>query len=295
LRLSNQSLFKTLAVSTLLGTCALSGLHAGTEYVSSKDKNPVAPVPPPAFPRFYLSIGGGGDVDYKSTKFISNGGGTLLGLPADINARYYPKVHDATLRGEFTLGYNVNEMFSVFGRFEYNHAFTSRENIGNVRDVNNLFGADPTAHYDVNADLSDYEAYAGKGGVRVALPIRQIPFIKPYFSAAVGGKYVEATSANFTINSDNNNTVANLGEARLYRGSWVFSSDARLGVECEITRNIALNVEGGIGYDTKLTRARQHSGGNPRRPTVQDLGGTGVSQGGDRLYSPLTASVKVSF
>ena len=283
----------------------MGSLHAGTEttatdYKSAKDKNVIQP-PAPKPPRFYLSIGGGGDVDYTATKFLSNGGGTLGGEPARFDARTYPKVHDLTARGEFTAGYNLNQVVSFFGRFEYEHAYTSRENIGSVEDTAGLFGTNRTRNYDVSADLRDYQSYTGKGGVRVNIPIKQIPFVKPYFTAAVGGKYLDGTSADVQIDGDSsfNNPVSDVGRVALYRSGWVISSDARLGLELALTRHLAFDLEGGIGYDGKPERAHTSSHNNNgngfNATTPESLGLTGVNDGGDRLYSPLTAAVKVSF
>ena len=297
LRNTTLSLCKIVSASALLGAIALTGAQAGTDTVDSKetkDKNVIQP-PPPKPPRFYLTLSGGAEIDYNATRFLSDGGGHLLGDPAKIDNRYFGHLHDGeTQLGELTAGYNINQMVSVFGRFDYNHAYRTRENIGSVKDTGALFGTDTAAVLPVSVDLNDYNSYGGKAGVKISLP--PIPgqkwteFVKPYTTFAAGGTYVDHTSASGAVNAGTPEAYY-LSGIPIYRSSWVFSTDGRLGLEYDITKNVALNLEGGIGYDSKPQRA--HSYG--KHPSTEALGLTGVSQGGDRLYSPVTAGVKVSF
>jgi hypothetical protein len=293
------SLCKVVSATTLLGVLAFAAAQAGPETTvddkSTKDKNVIQP-PPPKPPRFYLTISGGADIDYNATKFLSDGGGHLLGEPAHVDNRYFPHMYDGqTQLGELTAGYNINQIVSVFGRFDYNHAFKTREEIGRVQDTAGLFGTNTSANIPLSADLSNYNSYGGKAGVKLSVP--QIPgqtwtsFIKPYVTFAAGGTYVDAINANLALDAGTG-AADYLGDYRLYRSSWVFSTDGRLGLEYDITKCIAVNVEGGLGYDSKLQRAKFSSG---RHSTTENLGLTGVSEGGDRLYSPLTAGVKFSF
>jgi opacity protein-like surface antigen len=300
LRKTTLSLCKIVSATALLGALALTAAQAGTDTVdskSAKDKNVIQP-PPPKTPRFYLTLSGGADIDYNATRFLSDGGGHLLGEPAHIDNRYFPHLHDGqTQVGELTAGYIINPMVSVFGRFDYNHSFKTREEIGRVQDTAALFGADTKANIPISADLSDYNSYGGKAGVKLSLPpmsgvdMKWTTYLKPYVTFAAGGTYVEHTNANLAI--DAGTPAADyLGDYRLYRSSWVFSTDGRLGIEYDITNNIALNLEGGLGYDSKLERAG-HSAG--KHASTEQLGLTGVSEGGDRLYSPVMTGIKFSF
>ncbi len=300
LRNTTLSLCKIVSATALVGAFAFTAAQAGTDTVdskSSKDKNPVIQPPPPKPPKFYLTISGGADVDYNATKFLSDGGGHLLGDPAKVSSRYFPHMYDGqTQLGEVTAGYNINQVVSVFGRFDYNHAFRTRQDIGSVKDTAGLVGNDPNAVIPLSADLSNYNSYGGKAGVKIKLP--PIPgqkwtnFLHPYFTYAAGGTYVNQINANLALDAGTP-SADYLGDYRLYRSSWVFSNDGRLGLEYDVTKNIAINVEGGLGYDTGLQRA--HPGSAGHHATTEDLGLTGVSEGGDRLYSPLTAGLKFSF
>jgi hypothetical protein len=298
LRNTTLSLCKFVGTSVLLGALAFTAAQAGTDTVdskSAKDKNVIQP-PPPKPPRFYLTITGGADIDYNATRFLSDGGGHLLGEPAHIDNRYFPTLHDGeTQLGELTVGYNINPIVSVFGRFDYNHAYNTREEIGRVQDTAALFGADTSRNIPISADLNNYNSYGGKGGVKITLPtVSSLPwstYLKPYVTFAAGGTYVNHTDANIAI--DAGTPAADyIGDYRIYRSSWVFSTDGRLGVEYDITKCIAVNVEGGLGYDSKPARAG-HS--NSKHLSTEALGLTGVSEGGDRLYSPVVAGVKFSF
>jgi opacity protein-like surface antigen len=295
--ITKQTLYKSLGASALLAMLASSPVLAGTDTVdskSSKDKNPIL-APPPKPPRFYLTLSGGAEVDYNATKFTSDGGGHLLGEPAHVDSRYFPHLHDGeTQLGELTAGYNINPVVSVFGRFDYNHSFKTREEIGSVHDVYGFFGANSSANIPLSADLNNYHSYGGKAGVKLSLPaipnMAWTTFLKPYVTFAAGGTYVGRTDANLAL--DAGTPAADyLGNYGLYRSSWVFSTDGRLGVEYDITKNVAVNLEGGLGYDSKLERAHN----NGKHASTESLGLTGISEGGDRLYSPLTAGVKFSF
>jgi hypothetical protein len=301
LRNINITLSKLVGASALIGILAFTAAaQAGTEEVdskSSKDKNVIQP-PPPKTPRFYMTLSGGADIDYNATKFTTDGGGHFLGEPAHVDARYFPALHnDETQVGELTAGYIINPIVSVFGRFDYNHAFTSRETIGRVTDTNGLFGTDKSLVVPLSADLSQYNSYGGKAGVKISVPqmsqsdMAWTKYVKPYVTFAAGGTYVANTNASLAL--DAGTPAADfIGDVRLYRSSWVFSTDGRLGIEYDITHNIAVNLEGGLGYDSGLQRAGASHG---KYVSSEKLGLTGVSEGGSRLYSPVTTGIKFSF
>lgn len=269
-----------LFVTQTLSLCVLSTAYAGETDNSQDTKDVVPSKPTVSEQRFYARLGIGGDVDLYATKFLSNGGGTLLGDPARFDARYFPKVHDETHRAELEAGYWITPAVAIFGRFDYTHAYTSREPIGYVENLSGQFGA--PAVLPVSVDLSDYEAYAGSIGVKLKLPTK-LP-VKPYLSTSIGAKYIEPTYADFNVGSGAN--LTSLGRVHLYDTSWAFTTDVRLGFDYQVSRNFALGLEAGIAYDAKLDRG---SG-----DTSLD-GTTGINDGGNRLYIPLTAHARFQF
>jgi hypothetical protein len=284
MRIPRCSLTKTLTrllVTQTLSVCALANANAGDLADPKDSKQVVQPKPTVSEARFYARLGIGGDVDLNATKFLSNGGGTLLGDPVRFDARYFPKIHDETHRAELEAGYWITPAVAIFGRFDYTHAYTSREPIGYVQNLSGQFGAANVL--PVSVDLSDYESYAGSIGVKVKLPVK-LP-VQPYISTSVGAKYVEPTFADFTVGNGVNLTP--LGRVNLYDSSWTFTADLRIGFDFEVARNFSLGIEGGLAYDAKLDRSSR--GGSILNGT------TGINDGGNRLYVPLTAHARFRF
>ena len=294
------------ALTALLGLSALALAPALTARAGSADFNArddskgskaVIQPPPPAFPRFFLSLAGGAEFDEHATKFISNGEGTLgavrLGgaaLPVKITSKDFHNTHEVTASARAEAGYRVTEWLALFVGFTYDHAQgDSAVRFGQVRDPAGLAG-DPRAVRDLYANLGNYEAYAGRGGFKLALPrtvlnlIHAPQAIKPYLSYSAGGKYVEPTRAQFFSPG-----LLDTGNLRLYDASWVFTTDLQSGLEVALTRSATVFFESGYGYDTKLQR--NSSGGSS--PAAAGL--TGVNRGGDRFYSTVSLGAKLRF
>ena len=293
------------ALTALLGLSALALTpalaRAGSADFNARDdsKGSKAVVQPPAPrpPRFYLSLAGGAEFDEHATKFISNGEGSLgavrLGgaaLPIKIQSKDFHNTHEVVASARAEAGYRVTDWLSLFVGFTYDHAQGDNAvRFGQVRDPAGLAG-DPTAVRDLYANLGNYEAYAGRGGFKLALPrtvldlIHAPRAIKPYLSYSAGGKYVEPTRAQFFSPG-----LLDTGNLRLYDASWVFTTDLQFGYEVALARNATVFFESGYGYDTKLER--NNSGGNS--PAAAGL--SGVNRGGDRFYSLVSLGAKLRF
>lgn len=293
----------TLALVAAALTLPAAALQAGSPEFNareehSKDSKATIRPPAPAFPRFYVSLAGGAEFDEHATKFISNGEGSLglvrLGggdtLPVKITSKDFHNTHEVTASARAEAGYRFTDWFSLFAGFTYDHAQGDNAvRFGQVRDPAGLVG-DPAAVRNLYANIGKYEAYAGRGGFTLALPRTVLDLvhapraIKPYLSYSAGGKYVEATRAQFFSPG-----LLDTGSLRLYDEGWVFTTDVQLGYEVALARNATVFFQSGYGYDTKLER--NESG--PRSPAAAGL--TGVNRGGDRFYSTVSLGAKLRF
>ena len=285
-----------LVLSTL---CVAAAAHAGDTYSArsskdSKDSKAVIQKPVPET-RFYLSLSAGGNFDeYHVTRFLTNGGGNvdvpttaglgIVGLPFKSQVRTFNALHDpATINGNLDAGYKINDTLSVFVGFTYDHGDGGQHSAGRVTDTLGLFGP-ANGIYRLEAHASDYEAYAGRAGLKVTTPrtlldLVHIPHaIKPYFIASVGGKYLEEQHVDFTAGGFLNQ------RGNLYDSGWVLTSQAAFGYEIEPIRNLSIFVESGYGYDTKP----EHDG-----PVL--TGVTGVNKGGDRFYNAVKLGASLKF
>jgi hypothetical protein len=276
-----------LLTSLGLSLCA----QAGEDYSKRSPKTVIEQ--PVREPRFWLSLAAGGEFDVHATKFISNGDGTLfsggVGLPAKIQSRDFRATHDiGVINARLEVGYIICPAVSLFAGFTYSHADGDEaRKAGRVSDPTGAFGR-VGGVYDIYANVSDYNAYAGMGGIKLILPptvldsIHVPRAIAPYISASAGGKYVEATDVSFF--NGGNNRFLNTGRAQLYDDSWVFTGEVNLGLDITVARSFSVVVETGYGYDTK-----PEAGG-------QVLPGlNGVDRGGDRVYNTVSLGGKVKF
>ena len=270
----------------LSSVCLAAAAQAGEDYSKSSKEVIQKPV---TEPRFYLSLSAGGEFDIHATKFISNGGGDLgvpgvTSLPTKVQSRDFTAMHDpGVINGVLEAGYKFNDLLTVFAGFTYSHADGDSHGVGRVTDPFGAFGP-AGGIYELNAKVSQYEAYTGRAGIKLTLPrtlldiIHAPRAITPYLSASAGGKYIEEQHARFTAGNFIDERVG------LYDGSWVFTSQVTFGYDYALTRNFSVILESGYGYDTKPERS------DSRLPGV-----TGVNDGGDRLYSTVSLGAKVRF
>ena len=292
--------------SLLIAALAAAALPAfagdTTVSSSSKDKNPVIEKPNDE-PRFYVRLLAGGEFDSAVTSYLTNGntnfalgravpaGAPAAFLPGLFQARDFSESHDpAVVNGRLEIGYQVLPFLSAFVGGTYSHAGgDSQANVGTVIDPFGAYGGFRGAggRYDLFAGVGQYQAFSGIGGIRLNTPrtflnLLHIPkAIKPYGVLSAGGKYVDDQNIRFFTADPG---IVDTGRLRLFESSWVFTAEAQLGYELDLTRNIAVNLESGYGYDS----APQRGGGLP-------VYYQGLNAGGQRVYSTVSLGVKVSF
>lgn len=295
--------FQTLLRSIQTGTLVLAAVtgaavaaHAGEEYsrASNKDKNVIQQAPP-AEPKFYLTLSGGAQFDYHATKFISDGNAVFGGTPyipkfagreysAHIHSADFSSTHDPVTNAVAEAGYQILPYLSVFGDFTYSHANGHEKRIGYANDDGSAFGT--VQKYDLYAAMGHYQAYEGRGGLKLNTPRYLIDLLhlpkalSSYATISAGGKYIEAQQVSFYTGTQQRFVDTNYDT--LYGNSWVFTVQGALGYELKFTRNFSAILESGYGYDTAPSRSHP-------------AGTTGVSAGGDRFYNVVTLGGKVRF
>lgn len=297
------SILRSIQVGSLLvaATLGLSLVaHAGDETVTrsgkeSKDKNVIEQAPPKE-PKFYLTLSGGAEFDIHATKFISDGNAVFGGTPyipavagnayaAHIHSADFSSTHDPVTNVRTEIGYQILPYLSVFGGFTYSHANGHERRVGYVTDDGSAFGIAGN-RYDLYAALGHYQAYAGRGGIKLNTPRYLIDLLhlpkalSSYATLSVGGKYLESQQVSFY--SGTQPRFVDTAYGTLYGNSWVLTVEGALGYELKLTRNLSVVLESGYGYDT--TPERGHLSGV-----------TGTNAGGDRFYSSVSLGGKVRF
>ena len=281
-----------LLVTASLGMtiAAQAGDETTTRTYSNKDKN-VIQQPAPAEPKFYVDLLGSAEFDIHATQFLSNGNTTFTGagggpIGARVHSVPFETVHDPVVDAGMDVGYHVLPYLSIFANFTYSHGNGHDHRVGTLVDDDGAVLGGLGNRYDLYARLGDYQSYAGRAGVKVALPrtlldlIHAPKAISPYFSLTGGGKYVESQDISFV--SGTRPTIVDTGYGTLFGNSWVFTGEALFGYELKLTRNFSVVLEDGYGYDTKLQR-----GNLP--------GFNGLNRSGDRLYSTVSLGARIKF
>ena len=287
----------SLLVAATLGLALVA--QAGDEVATrsgkdSKDKNVIEQAPPKP-PKFYLTLSGAGEFDYHATKFISDGNAVFGGTPyipalagtayaAHIHSADFSSTHDPVTDVRTEVGYQILPYLSVFGGFTYSHANGHERRVGFVTDDGSAFGA--PGRYDLYAALGHYQAYSGRGGIKLNTPRTLIDLLhlpkalSTYATLSIGGKYLESQQVSFY--SGTQPRFVDTAYGTLYGNSWVLTVEGGFGYELKLTRNFSVIVESTYGYDTAPDRGHLE-------------GVTGTNAGGDRFYESVSLGGKVRF
>lgn len=256
--------------------------------------------PPPSEPKFYFTINAGAEFDVHATHFLNDADdiyvlplspllpGVVIDARTRLNSRSFSATHEPAVayRGDF--GYNINSWLSLFVGFAADHARGRNFLHNGLVSIDTPLGTFATV---VESNVTSYDGYAGHAGFRVNVPEQYLawtglpPAIRMFGAYTAGGKWVSEQHIVFSASVLDLLTVATDVES-LYQGSWVFTNDAQFGLEWVLTPNASFGVQGGVGYDTKPSRA---DNGAPFPYS------TGVNKGGDRLYFPVGMFAKVQF
>ncbi len=197
----------------------------------------------------------------------TGGSGSVLGLPTTVGARSYDDIYDAGFGFRAGLGYGIARNLELFGDFTYGKASAQDLSVGDV------------AGLDLRARFSSYTSRGIEGGLRAHFAPSSP--VKPYLALVGGVKWVDAIPATFSVPA----AGVTLTDTPFYDDSTVPTVGADLGITVDVTPRMAVGVEGGLRYHTKLQR-------------LNGLAGTGLenlNDAGDRWSFPIGGVVKLRF
>jgi hypothetical protein len=283
-------------------TTSFAGPESLPDY--SKGKNPVIEETAPVCdPRWYISLGGGLDIDLGGTDLTHNFDRDFTSFffifpvasRAEMQSHDWNDVYDDAWRIQGEVGYALTQHLEVFGLFKYAHADATNRTSGD-RLLLTLFG--PTAVYNLRSDFGDYDAFGGELGFRFYFTPRA-SHIRPYVSVSGGATHVDSIDISTTANR----VGSGAPDFLVYRGgffndSWVGAGTALLGVEFIVACHWAIGVNGGVHYETRLDQ------NDSNFKDFASFGATGVplrafrdanNDSGDRWTAPVTGYVKFRF
>ncbi len=274
----------------ILAIAAIGPASAGPQPISdySKDKNMVEQAAVPEC-NWYVSLGGGFDVDYGGTEFMRQhvipsvfGVATLRTPSISWDDAFDTPYH---IQGE--LGYALGQHIELFGRFTYDAASgQSTEAYLSIARVG----------LELENKWDDYRSYGGEVGLRYLFLSRDAR-VRPYLSVSGGATRVD--SIGVTVRAANNvgNIMAGdvLFDGAFYGNSTVATGSVLAGLEVRVAKCFSVGADAGLRYQTKLTeddndlnQASLAGFGFPNLNKVND-------NAGDRLFCPVTFYAKIRF
>jgi hypothetical protein len=296
-----------LALSLLFGGGIITTSFAGPESLPdySKGKNVIEEVAPVVCdPRWYISLGGGIDVDLGGTDFTHGYdrdftsfflGFIPVASRAELQANGWDDVYDNAWRIQGEVGYALTQHLEIFGLFKYAHADATNPALGSRVFIDGSGPLPLTRFFD------DYDAWGGELGFRFYFTNRA-SHIRPYFSVSGGATHVDSINLETHVDLS---TVGGPADFLAYRGgfyndSWVGAGTALLGLEFIVACHWAIGVNGGVHYETTLDENDTNY-----RGFVNFAGGLFAvplrhfrqsnDDAGDRWTAPVTGYVKFRF
>lgn len=274
----------------------LGSAYAGSvDY--SKDKAVAAPAPV-CDPRWYISIGGGIDIDYQATNFV-NGEDfePYAGEPVDqirLPGHTYDDVFGDTLyRIQGEVGYVLNDHIELFGLFKY---------AGGYGNTSGAIDFETGSSFPIKIYFGQYRSWGGELGARWFFFSKETntPWrVRPYVSISGGATFVQSISVDAEY-SYGTTVYLPAFKGNLYGDSVVGTGAAMLGLEVPINCHWSFGVEGGVRYESKLDgtdvikRTFSYYDTIPGSHTLGNNPGH-YNDAGDRLYFPATVYLKFRF
>jgi hypothetical protein len=200
-------------------------------------------------------------------EFHQGGQGLVLGLPTSVQARTNTDIYDMGYGWRAGLGYGVSRSVELFGDFTWGRASASELRVGSV------------AGLDLLAQFDDYRSYGMEGGMR--LNFAPESRVQPYMTALAGFKRVSRIPGTFSVPA----AGVTLADTPFYDASTVPVVGSSLGLLVDVSPRVALGLEGGVRYHTKLAE-------------LEGLAGTGLenlNDAGSRWSAPISAVMRVRF
>jgi hypothetical protein len=213
-----------------------------------------------------MTVSGGALVP-AGGEFHQGGQGLVLGLPTSVQSRGTADIYDTGYGWRGGLGYGVSRSVELFGEFTWGRAGASELSVGNV------------AGLDLLAQFEDYTSYGMEGGMR--LHFAPGSNVQPYMTAVAGFKRISRIPGTFSVPA----AGVTLSDTPFYDSSVVPVVGAGFGLLFDVSPRVALGVDGGIRYHTKLAE-------------LDGLAGTGLenlNDAGSRWSVPISAVMRVRF
>lgn len=239
-------------------------LMAGPEQLpdrSKESKNVEMVQPPPVCdPRWYISIGGGGDFNIGDTHINDavrrDFNVQFFGFPfpvgsADIKSHNFDDVYDDGYHIQGEIGYALTQHLELFGSFRYAHADAANRTTGSSISVD--FPGVFTGVFPIESEFEDYDSWGGELGFRYYFLSRQAHW-RPYLAVSGGASHVDGIGiTTFADLTD----VGGGDDVQVFKGSfleenWVATAAAVVGLEFNVTCHWTLGVNGGVRYASRL-------------------------------------------
>jgi hypothetical protein len=175
------------AFNALVLIFTLASAYAGSPDFSKATVQPMAPA---CDPRWYISIGGGIDLDYQATDFVNSTDFAFVNSPTDVErykGRSYDNVYSDTLYLiQVEISYVLNDHIELFALFKYAGGY-GKQYVD--RDDEGGFS------YAVFVYPGDYRSWGGELGARYFFLTNKEPWhVRPYVSISGGATYVQSIS-----------------------------------------------------------------------------------------------------
>ena len=274
---------------------------------SSKEPAPMVEAQPDCSTRWYFSLGSGHEIDLDSRfssghdEFFDFGGGDTA--DAHFLSRDYNDVFDNWYNVIGEIGYAFTDNFEVFGNFKYTHA---RSRLVSGSEIEFDFGI--PFDLELLSKWDDYTSYGGELGARYYFMRKGSP-IRPYVSLSGGATFVDEIDLHVTTEFFGANVVAYDGD--FYDSTLTFTGTGMIGVEFNVTCNLAITLDVGLRYQSELdSDDSDFETGSPAvAGIVNQANGQGSfiesallesgdhlnNSGADRLVVPVTVAVKFKF
>lgn len=274
-----------------MSATTFAGVEVLPDY--SKDKKTIVQQQPVCDPRWYISVGGGGDFDFGATDinhaFTSD---FVAGVPvtAFIKSHDWNAVYDPAWRLQGELGYELMSHLELFGLFKYAQAAATDRATGSHAALTSIGGDIP-----LNIQFGHYNSYGGEIGVRYFFLPKESR-IRPYVSISAGGTYMNGIDIHLTADPS---SVGGPPVVTAYRGgffndSWIGTGAAMLGIEMAIDCHWSVGIEGGARYESQPDENDRNFAGFVRNVPVGAFRQIN-NDSADRLYCPVNGYVKFRF
>jgi hypothetical protein len=243
----------------LCGSGISSSLLAGPEQLPdrSKDKEVQMEQAQVCDPRWYISLGGGGDFIVGGD--LTHGFSRPVGIPTIIGTApgrirtattKWDDVYDDSWHIQGEIGYDLTRHIEIFGTFKYEHAEGVDRAGGNEVVIGGPFGSFPFIR-----DFGDYTSVGGELGLRYFILSKESR-IRPFISLSGGASHTDSIdiSTRVDVSSIMGPSGLPIFKGGFFDDSWVATGTAMLGLEFRLTCHWDLGVEGGIRYQSELSQ-----------------------------------------